>query len=62
MLPWLWYRRAAAAQIQPLSWELPHATGKAVKKAILGVPVVAQWLTNYRVPEDAALIPGLARM
>ena len=32
MLPWLWYRPAAAALIQPLVWEIPHATGAALKK------------------------------
>ena len=41
MLPWyglnlvlleLWCRQAAAAPIQPLAWELPYATGAAIKK------------------------------
>ena len=31
-LLWLWCRPAAAAPIQPLAWEPPHATGAAVKK------------------------------
>ena len=31
-LLWLWCRLAAAAQIQPLAWELPYATGAALKK------------------------------
>ena len=31
-LPWLWYRLAAAAQIRPLTWELPYATGETEKK------------------------------
>ena len=26
-----WYRQAAAASIQPLAWELPYATGAALK-------------------------------
>ena len=30
-LLWLWYRLAAAAPIQPLAWELPHAAGAALK-------------------------------
>ena len=53
----LWRRPAAAAPIPPLAWELPHAMGTALKrqqqqhKELLGVPVVAQWLTN----------PGLAQ-
>ena len=32
-LLWLWRRLAAAAPIQPLAWELPYATGVALKKA-----------------------------
>ena len=28
---WLWYRLAAAAPIQLLAWELPYATGVALK-------------------------------
>ena len=28
----LWHRLAAAAPIRPLSWELPYATGTALKK------------------------------
>jgi len=31
MLLWLWPRQAAAAPIQPLAWELPYATGVALK-------------------------------
>ena len=31
-LLWLWCRRAAAAQIQPLAWELPYATEAALKR------------------------------
>ena len=29
---WLWHRLAVVALIQPLAWELPYATGAAVKK------------------------------
>ena len=29
---WLWYRLAAAAPIRPLAWELPYATGEALKR------------------------------
>ena len=32
VLLWLWCRPAAAASIQPLAWELPYATGVAVKE------------------------------
>ena len=31
-LLWLWYRLAAAALIRPLAWELPYATGAALKR------------------------------
>ena len=31
-LLWLWYRLVAIAPIQPLTWELPYATGVALKK------------------------------
>ena len=30
-LLWLWFRPAAAALIQVLTWEFPHAEGAAVK-------------------------------
>ena len=30
-LLWLWRRTAAVAPIQPLAWELPYATGAALK-------------------------------
>ena len=30
-LLWLWYRAAATAQIRPLAWEPPYATGLALK-------------------------------
>ena len=32
MLLWLWCRPATVALIQPLAWELPCATGAALKK------------------------------
>ena len=32
VLLWLWHRLAAAALIRPLAWELPYATGVALKK------------------------------
>ena len=31
-LLWLWYRLAATARIRPLAWELPYATGVALKR------------------------------
>ena len=33
-LQWLWHRLAATAPIGPLAWELPYATGMALKKKI----------------------------
>ena len=32
VLLWLWCRMAAAAPIGPLAWELPYATGAALKR------------------------------
>jgi len=32
VLPWLWYRPAAAALIQPLAQELPYVTSTAVNR------------------------------
>ena len=61
---WLWHRLAATAPIRPLAWEPPYASGAgaALKKIALGVPVVAQWLTNpTRNHEVAGSIPGLAQ-
>ena len=29
---WLWRRLATVALIQPLAWELPYATGEAIKR------------------------------
>ena len=29
---WLWHRPAAEAPIHPLAWELPYATGVALKR------------------------------
>ena len=31
-LLWLWWRPAATAPIRPLTWELPHAAGVALKR------------------------------
>ena len=31
-LLWLWHRPAAAALIRPPAWELPYATGAAIKR------------------------------
>ena len=68
-LLWLWRRLAATAPIRPLAWELPYATGVAIKskktknkKTKTGVPIMAQWLTNLtRNHEVVGSIPGLAQ-
>ena len=77
MLLWLWHRPVATALIRPLAWEPPYAAGaaqeiaktttkhkKTKKKEIflLGVPIVAQWLTNpTRNHEVAGSVPALAQ-
>ena len=34
VLLWLWSKPAAAALIQPLAWEIPHASCAALKSKI----------------------------
>ena len=41
-LLWPWSRLAAAAPIQPLAWEFPHATGVALKRKKAGEGEVFQ--------------------
>ena len=45
------------------SGSMNHGAGCLVKMLVLGVPVVAQWLTNLTSihEEDAGSIPGLAQ-
>ena len=47
----LWHRPVAVLPIRPLAWELPYATGAAIKNKLklklknkeIGVPLMAQW-------------------
>ena len=48
-LLWLWCRLAAPAPIQSLAWELPYATGAALKRApppkkVSGVATSVVWV------------------
>ena len=66
---------AVVAPIRPLAWKPPYAADLALKSKknpknkkwfkglpVVGVPMVAQWLTNpTRNHEVESLIPGLAQ-
>ena len=43
VLLWLWLWQAAAAPIQSLAWELPYATGTALKKKIKKIKINKLW-------------------
>ena len=45
-LLWLWCRQAGAVPIQPLAWELPHATGSALNHP---APKKEESQTNLKV-------------
>ena len=38
-LLWLWCRPEAAAPIQPLAWELPYASGAALKNKKIKIKI-----------------------
>ena len=67
VLLWLWCRLMATAPIQPLAWELPYASGAALKakkkkkKTSQGVPPVAQQIIGISGALDTGLIPGPAQ-
>ena len=56
-LLWLWCRKAAEAPIQPLAWELPYATGAALKRQTnkqtkennfyISIMVVVSWVPTF---------------
>ena len=48
---WLWQRLADATLIRPLAWELPHATGVALKKR--GEKSKIQFFSHTRHISDA---------
>ena len=65
-LLWLGCRPAAAVPMWPLAWEIPYATGVALKSKKLGVPVVVQqkwiWQGTMRLQvrvRSLALLSGL---
>ena len=55
VLLWLWCRRAAAALIQLLAWELIYAAGVALKRKIKSIN--KSKLELIEVPEDPAIPP-----
>jgi len=67
ILLWLWHRPEAVTPVRTLAWKLLYIVGVALKKAKkkkkkLGVPVMAQWLTNpTRNHEVVGSIPALAQ-
>ena len=46
-LLWLWHRLATTAQIGPLAWEPPYATGAALKRKKKVVITIFPYLTVY---------------
>ena len=48
VLLWLWCRLAATAPIQPLAWELPYATGVALKSKKTKTTLHFQFQGHFR--------------
>ena len=59
---WLWCRPAAAVAIQPLAWELPYATGAALKRQGAGkdFPQTPRLPQTLATPLPPALTAGWA--
>ena len=58
-LLWLWRRPAAAAKIQPLAWELPYATGAALKKMCVCIYMYTHihvYITGFLFKESLLLL------
>ena len=68
-LLWLWCRLVAAAQIRPLTWELPYAMGVALKRQNKEIKMFLSWRSHCGsaeinptcLHEVVDLIPGLAQ-
>ena len=68
---WLWCRPAATAPIRPLAWELPYATGMALKRRKKErKKETNKWRSSHpgsvemnltSILMDAGSIPGLAQ-
>ena len=60
MLPWLWCRLAAVAQIRPLAWELPYAAGRAVKRKQIKQNKIKQlyWKESFLLSDQSRLPLG----
>ena len=52
VLLWPWCRPAAAAPVQPLAWELPHAMGVALKSKV----IILKIIPIFRVLEKIKLV------
>ena len=55
VLLWLWCRLAAAPQIRPLAWELPYATGVAIKRKQKQKRVLVYCYNRDLWPSDTTL-------
>ena len=49
---WLWHRPAAAAPIQSLAWEIPYATGAALKEKKKKKPKIKAMLVKTTYNSD----------
>ena len=72
MVLWLWCRPAAVAPIRPLAWELPYATGAALKisdsvvlfpqHALITLPTGEMWRVRHALtyvnPSWLSIIPA----
>ena len=60
VLRWLWHRPAAAALIRTLAWELPYATGVALKrKKNAEIPFYLEVNSSAFSAPNNHLLPGI---